>query len=420
MRLLFLSSFYPPFERGGFEQIAHEVTVALQQRQHTVHVLTSQYGMGAGTPPDTAPAAEVTRTLYLQADVNYYSISDFFLKRRKREQHNAQQLRLTIERVQPDLIVVWNMWDLTRNLPYWAEQLRPRQVAYYLSSTWPADIELHREYWQLPAKRITSEWLKRPLRALALAQLKREGYPPRLRFEHVACVSRFVQKSVVDSGQALPASTRIIHNGIHPEPFIQQARTSSLSRRPLRLLYFGGLLTIKGVHTAIEALGELKQRSLVDQVELTLLGDGHPDYVAHLHELAADLEVAERVRFADRVARSEVPDCLGQYDVFLFTSIGPEALARTVMEAMAAKLLVIGAETGGQVEMFESDRNALTFKAGDAIGLANQIERALCCPEWVEQIAQAGQQSILERFTLDKMVDNFENWILAAHENSAR
>jgi glycosyltransferase involved in cell wall biosynthesis len=82
--------------------------------------------------------------------------------------------------------------------------------------------------------------------------------------------------------------------------------------------------------------------------------------------------------------------------------------------------LVIGAETGGQVEMFEPDRNALTFKAGDAIGLANQIERALQNPEWVEQIAQAGLQTILERFTLDKTVDNFENWALAAYESSSR
>jgi glycosyltransferase involved in cell wall biosynthesis len=416
MRFLFLSSFYPPFERGGFEQIAHEVATALQRRQHTVHVLTSQYGIGAADTPEN----DVTRTLYLQADVNYYSISNFFLKRRRQEQHNAQQLRLAIERAQPDLIVVWNMWNMTRNLPHWAEQLRPGQVAYFLSSTWPADQELHHEYWQLPANRTVSEWLKRPLRALALTQLKREDYPPRLRFDHVACVSRFVQQSVIDSGQPLPASTRIIYNGIEPDPFIRQARTDSLTRRPLRLLYFGGLLTIKGVHTAIEALGELQQRGLNEQVELTLLGDGHPDYVAHLQQLAAQLDVAGRVRFAGRIARSEVPARLGQYDVYLFTSIGPEALARTVMEAMAARLLVIGAETGGQVEMLEPDRNALTFKAGDAIGLTNQIERALHNPQLMEQIAQAGQQTILERFTLEKTVDHFENWALAAYENSAR
>jgi glycosyltransferase involved in cell wall biosynthesis len=81
------------------------------------------------------------------------------------------------------------------------------------------------------------------------------------------------------------------------------------------------------------------------------------------------------------------------------------------MEAMAAGLMVIGAETGGQVEMLAHRQNALTFKAEDAIGLATQIELVLIDPPLRVQLAQAGQQTVLDRFTLDRMVNNIEGWL---------
>ena len=78
---------------------------------------------------------------------------------------------------------------------------------------------------------------------------------------------------------------------------------------------------------------------------------------------------------------------------------------------MAAGLLVIGAETGGQVEMFDNGKNSLTFKAEDAHGLADQIEHVLNDPAQRERLAQVGKQMVLERFTLDKMIDNVETWL---------
>ena len=101
-----------------------------------------------------------------------------------------------------------------------------------------------------------------------------------------------------------------------------------------------------------------------------------------------------------------MPEWLSHYDVYLFTSCGPEALARTVMEAMAAGLLVIGAETGGQVEMFDNGKNALTFKAEDAHGLADQIEHVSTILPSVNDSPRPDKLLVLERFTLDRMLDN--------------
>jgi len=74
-------------------------------------------------------------------------------------------------------------------------------------------------------------------------------------------------------------------------------------------------------------------------------------------------------------------------------------------------LLVIGTEVGGQVEMLENGRNALTYPAGDVQALAAQIRTALEQPQERRLLALEGRKSVLERFTLQRMTDDMEVWL---------
>lgn len=407
MRLLFLSNLYPPHDRGGLEQLCFEMTSLLRQRGHTVRVLTSQYGVTAQTPVEP----DVVRALHLEADINYYRPLEFFTQRRQREAENLAALRHALDEFRPEACVVWGLWNLSRALPQLLEQAMPERVAYYIASYWPNEPDMHAQYWNLPANKSLGALVKKPLRALALAQLKREGYPPRLQLKRVRCVSQYVRDTLVQA-QALPESTGVLFVGIDPAPFLRPIEPAGpTDSAPLRLVYFGSLVADKGVHTAIEALIELKRRGLSDKVHLTILGGGHPAYEAQLRAMTADAGLTDRVEFAGRVPRADVPAWLSRHDVFLFTSIWAEPMARSVMEAMAAGLLVIGSEVGGQVEMMHHGQNALTYPAGDAVALATQIEAALCEPALRARLARAGQQLILERFTLQRMVGDFETWL---------
>ena len=86
-------------------------------------------------------------------------------------------------------------------------------------------------------------------------------------------------------------------------------------------------------------------------------------------------------------------------------------MARTVMEAMAAGLLVIGTQAGGQREMLRDNENALVFEMENPMDLADQLARALDEPHLRLRLARSGQQMILERFTLKRMVDDIESWL---------
>ncbi len=419
MRILFLSNFYPPHDIGGYEQWCSEVASGLTDRGHELAVLTSNLGMsnGAGIQEPTArdmthdPVQDVTRSLHLQSDIAYYRPSDFFLRRRRQEQANQEALQRKIQEFGPDVIMVWGMWNLSHFLPYSAEQWLPGRVAYFVSNYWPTDVDAHTAYWQLPTRRLAAEGLKRPLRAAALAQLRREGYPPPLKFEHAVCCSRYVRDTLVAAGK-LPPSAGVLLGGTDPQPFLAH---STLQRDagpgPLRLLYFGRLIHDKGVHTALEALGLLKERGLAERVHLTMLGSGHPEYERKLRDMVEQLGLQQQTSFVSQVPREEIPAWLGRFDIFLFTSIWPEPMARSVMEAMAAGLLVIGTEVGGQTEMLDHGRNALTFAAEDAERLAGHITAMIGAPADMRRLARAGQEMVLEQFTLERMVVDIERYL---------
>jgi D-inositol-3-phosphate glycosyltransferase len=220
-----------------------------------------------------------------------------------------------------------------------------------------------------------------------------------------------VRKTLVDRG-ALPGSARVLLGGIEPAPFLAHSRLLQPGRRgPVELLYFGRLIRDKGVHTAIEALGRLKTRNSASSMRLTILGSGHPDYENAIRQLVRRLDLADRVTFVPQIRRHEIPEWLGRFDVFLFTSIWPEPMARTVMEAMAAGLLVIGTDVGGQAEMLSHGENSLTFPPGDAEGLAERLAAVDGDPAAFRRLARAGQDTTLQRFTLSRMADEIEGFL---------
>jgi glycosyltransferase involved in cell wall biosynthesis len=404
MRILFVSSQYPPYEMGGYEQLCQEVANCLQARGHDVMILTSRHGIKSN---DEMHAGNVKRSLYLLADIDYYRPLDFFVKSSLHERENIRQLRETIDSLQPDVVMFWGMFALSLNLPYWAEVWLPGRVTYYLASYWPVDTDLHRQYWMLPTRHPVAEWLKRPLRALALSKLKREGYPPRLQFQNIICCSEYVRRRLLQEG-VIPDKAEVVYPGLDPEPYRSFPDINPSSGNVLRLLYFGRLIADKGVHTAIDAMSMLCRDGFGGRLHLTIVGEGHPEYLKLLRRKIRDLQLESNVSFGGRLPHSKVPEMLREYDVFLFTSIWPEPFGRTIIEAMMAGLPVIGSEVGGSQELFQMYCMDLLYQPDDAIGLAEKITALLKDPGLRRRLSAQGRRLALERFTMDTMVNGIE------------
>jgi glycosyltransferase involved in cell wall biosynthesis len=406
VHILFLSNLYPPHDLGGMELRCQETVDRLRARGHVCHVLTSRYGVN-GLP---APKESTTRVLHLQADIHHYRPLDFFWRRQWQEWANRRALCGALDRFQPDVVFIWGMWNLSRQIAHWSEQWADGRVAYAIAGYWPMGPDAHEAYWQRTARRSRARVLMAPARWLALRLLAREKATHPLALEQVACVSEYVRRKLTDAG-ALPHGARVIYNGIDPQPFLQAAMHRQPSPHLLRLVYTGGLAAHKGVHTAIEALGVAQRQGQVDNMHLSIVGGGHPDYGAHLKRLVEELGLQNHVTFRGRVPRGEIAAVLAGHDVFLFTSVYDEPIARSVMEAMAAGLTVVGTPVGGQGEMLQDGANALVFPPDDPEGLAACILRLQHDLELRAQLAEAGRRTVVERFTLDRMVDEVEAWL---------
>jgi glycogen(starch) synthase len=406
MRILFLSNFFPPARSGGYTQWCQEVAERLAGRGHTIGVLTSTYEQGKAR----ADEQSIFRVLHLEGDLTYYRAGHFFTRWKKQHRENLALLEATVKEFDPDLLFVWGMWALSKALPARAEALMPGRVIYYISDYWPKASDMHTTYWQSPTRHWLMQWPKRALSTFAASMLIQEGNP-NLKFENAICVSARVRDLLVEAG--LPVRhARIIHGGTDADRFLT-GRNRGDGHGPLKLLYAGQLAQHKGVHTAVEAVAKLVNERSTDQISLTLVGSGHPDYEAFLHDLVKRNGLGRHVTFHGLVAKDEMPAILQQFDVLIFPSIYEEPLARITQEAMAAGLVVIGTTTGGTREILTDGETGLTFAPEDAAGLAENIARLVGDPDLGCQLARNGRQTVLDHFTLDRMVDEIEAYLRA-------
>ena len=413
MRILFLSNFFPPARPGGYTQWCHEVAERLAERGHTIGVLTSRHERAK------APASEpnIFRLLHLEGDLAYYQPLHFFTRWKKQHRENLVLLEQIVKEFAPDLLFVWGMWALSKALPARAEQLLPGRVVYYVSDYWPSALDMHTTYWQSPAQRWPMQVPKRVLSTVAMSMLAKEGQPD-LKLEQVICVSARVRDLLVEAG--LPVQhARIIHGGTDVERF-RSIRERKFVAGHLKLLYAGQLVQHKGVHTAIEAMARLVNQSGFDQIKLSLVGSGHPDYEAFLRDLVERERLHDFVTFHKPVSKDEMPAILQQFDVLIFPSIYEEPLARMTQEAMASGLVVVGTTTGGTKEILRDGETGFTFAPEDADGLAEQVTRLIIDPDLCCRLAQAGRQTMLENFTLDKMVKEIEAYLVGCFVQSSQ
>ncbi|MFV2044840.1 MAG: glycosyltransferase family 4 protein, partial [Anaerolineales bacterium] len=303
--------------------------------------------------------------------------------------------------------LIWGMWNVPRSVPALIEDLLPGRVVYYLCDYWPSLPSAYVQRLKAPSRRGFTQVTKRLISRSLLAMLQNDR-PMRLAFDHAVCVSERVREILVHDG-VLPSSARVIHGGIRADEFARaDGRRSSNARPVLKMIYVGRLEPEKGVHTAIRALALSVRRENGRHATFRIVGRGNRDYETHLRQLVDQLGLEDRVKFDGWHPHSKLPAVMAKHDTLIFPSEWEEPFARTVLEAMAAGLVVIGTRSGGTDEVLVEGVTGLTFQSGDARGLADQIDRLAQDPNLRKRLAEAGKQRVVEEFTFDGMADRLE------------
>jgi glycosyltransferase involved in cell wall biosynthesis len=146
--------------------------------------------------------------------------------------------------------------------------------------------------------------------------------------------TRQMQQTFADLGVASRLMPAI---GLHLRQFRIPERAPTAG--PLRLLYVGNLLPLKGLDFALRALKVSETNA-----RLTLIGSG--PFRRNLEKLAASLGIADRVEFRGRLPREQVLATYKDFDVFLFPSLHDTG-GYAVIEAMSNAMPIICLAAGG-------------------------------------------------------------------------
>jgi glycosyltransferase involved in cell wall biosynthesis len=409
MRILFLTNFYSVHGSGGEEQSCQQVVEGLKQRGHTTLVLTSMHGSNNHAVEEDG----IYRSLYLEMDLAPWRHSiTFFTRRKAREKRNLQVFERVLEQFDPDIIFIWGMWNLPYSLPVYAEAWYPHQVVYRFATYWPTLPSQHEFYWRSPGRNWQSRLLKRLLGRVALAMLAKESRRERLAFRHAICVSAASRDVLLEAG--VPVSqARIIHTGLDDQLYLNGGEQNAF--RPegsnLNLLYAGRLYPEKGIDTLIEAMTKLVFGQGKREIRLSVAGSGPVDYENHLRHLVNQAGLNDYVFFLGWQKPEEMPALLRKFDVLVVPSVWPEPFARAVLEGMISEIVVLASRVGGTPEIVLDGENGLLFTPNDPEDLARKIALLVDDPEFRNRLAYAGKQTVLQRFTKTKMMDQIESYL---------
>jgi glycosyltransferase involved in cell wall biosynthesis len=200
------------------------------------------------------------------------------------------------------------------------------------------------------------------------------------RTRRAAMVSDQVYHYYVDSGLVPPERAITITNGIPVARFHPTAERRQRAREALGLSdsvlvvgCVGRLVAIKNHALLLECLPKLAAKH--PDLVVVLVGGGNLE--AMLRSRAAELGVAERVRFAGE--QVNVTDLLPAFDVFAQPSLS-EGLSIALLEASASGLPIVATDVGGNREIVQDNATGLLVPSGDAGALGGALDALLADP----------------------------------------
>jgi glycosyltransferase involved in cell wall biosynthesis len=231
----------------------------------------------------------------------------------------------------------------------------------------------------------------------------------------VLAVSGPTRDNLVRANPKLLEKTRVLHNGIDPEPFLNLDKNAVVTWRQtwgvgegdVVIGTIGRLSVRKGQKEFIQAAAlVLKQCS---NAHFALVGGTVPGEnwrLAELQRLAGDLDIQDRVHWVG--FQTDVSSILAALDIFVLPSILPESFPTVVLEAMAAAKPIVATATGGSVEQVEEGINGFLVQPGDPSELAAALIKLIQSPNLRAVMGHTGRERLLNEFTVEEFVQGVE------------
>jgi glycosyltransferase involved in cell wall biosynthesis len=206
-----------------------------------------------------------------------------------------------------------------------------------------------------------------------------------------------------------PARIKVIYNGINLQRLTPDPTEVTQIRNSMRLLpdekvvgITASLTPAKDHLTFLQGAKIIRQN--LPQTRFAILGDG--PLRPSLEKMAKELGMEPYVTFFGN--QRDIGSYVSVFDVFCLSSADHEGCSNATLEAMALGKPVVITDVGGNRELVEHGETGLLVTIRNPEDLADGVLACLRQPDWAQKMGQRAREMVQTRFSLDRMVHDYE------------
>ena len=379
MKVCVISNIYPPFHRGGAEQVVVKTVEGLGRAGHSVIVMTS-------TPEKNGIENVGGITIYRKKPWNVFFYTDahrypVFLRAvwHILNMWNIQMVFWvwrTIKKEQIDIVHTHNLMGVSFLLPVllrWLNVVHVHTVH---------DVQLV-EPSGMVLKQYEQSWRYTGFPTQIYTSIMRMlfGSP-----DAVISPSEFLLRFYTSRG-FFPQSKKVVIR--NPMTFPLRAIQKEHVHSPMRFVYAGQIEYHKGVEMLIDAFIGL-DASIAQQSELHIVGGGT------LHAVCKKkTEGHPHIHIHKRMERGALSSFLDTMDMAVVPSLCYENSPTIIFESFSSGLPVLASNIEGVVELIKEGENGLMFEAGNIPSLQEKITWCVQHPDSILLMSHATKETII-------------------------
>jgi 1,2-diacylglycerol 3-alpha-glucosyltransferase len=215
-------------------------------------------------------------------------------------------------------------------------------------------------------------------------------------------------------GMGVTSPISIIPNGVELQSFYQAEPVSradfGFNENDVILIYAGRIATEKNLSFLLQSFAGVAQA--LDHVYLMILGGGQKQIEDETKQLAAQLNLNQRVRFTGFIPYEKLPSYLAMCNAFVTASV-TEVHPLSVIEGMAAGLPVVGIDSPGVGDTIEDGKTGF-LTTQDLASFTAKLTRLCLDASLRKQMGDAARQAstryAIER-TTKTMLEQYERLV---------
>ncbi len=354
MKICLINNLYPPYARGGAEQVVKRTVEGLIKRGHEVVLVTS-------TPEGEYKETKDNLIIYRirVKNIFYYTYAHKHHVISRFLWHVIDMFNVSVSKEvsrilmyeKPDIVHTHNLMGLSFLIPQAIRRHDMRHVhtVHDVQLVEPSGIILKTEehswrYTGFPTRIYT--WIMKKLM----------GSP-----DVMISPSQFLLDFYRERGFFISSAKTLLRNPLTLN--FEEGDEGRGTRDEFDFLYLGQVEEHKGVFLLVKAFKSIKN------AKLHIAGGG-----SQLDELKKQVGDSQNIKFYGRVERNKLPELFSHMDMTVVPSLCYENSPTVIFESLYFGIPVLASRIEGIVELINEGNNGFTFEAGDVTSLTKKIQ----------------------------------------------